>query len=226
MKEGDFSAFPGVSLRTAENADTYDETKCLEQAKILARNQTWQVPTLITKQVQTYIDDISKIDDPRLRYSTAAEIEASKPQNAFLSKYLTPEYIVFKKRLFASELKVVGLLHRAGVPFMIGTDAFGSAYVFTGFGVHDELALFVRAGFTPMEALQAATRNPAVFLGELPSQGTVEPGKLADLVLLEANPLENIDNSKKIWGVVLKGRYFSNAQIHSMLASVAKMANP
>jgi hypothetical protein len=227
MKEGDFSAFPRrIAARGTRMLNTYDETKCQQQAAILARNQTWQVPTLITKQVQTYIDDISKIDDPRLRYSTAEEIEASKPQNAFLSKYRTPEYIVFKKRLFASELQVVGLLHQAGVPFMIGTDAFGSAYVFTGFSVHDELALFVRAGITPMEALQAATRNPAVFLGELPSQGTVEPGKLANLVLLEANPLENIDNSRKIWGVVLKGRYFSNAEIHSMLASAAKMANP
>jgi hypothetical protein len=227
MKEGDFSVFPRrIAARGTRMLDTYDETKCFEQAKILARNQTWQVPTLITKQVQTYIDDISKIDDPRLRYSTAEEIESSKPQNAFLSKYRTPEYIVFKKRLFANELRVVGLLHRAGVPFMIGTDGSGSANVFTGFSVHDELALFVGAGFTPLEALQAATRNPAVFLGELPSEGTVEPGKLANLVLLEANPLENIDNSKKIWGVVLKGRYFSNTQIHSMLASVAKMANP
>ncbi|HKE55809.1 MAG TPA: amidohydrolase family protein, partial [Pyrinomonadaceae bacterium] len=227
MKEGDFSAFPRrIAARGSRMLDTYDEIKCLAQAKILARNQTWQVPTLITKEVQTYIDDISKRDDPRLRYSTAAEIEASKPQNAFLSKYRTPEYIVFKKRLFASELSVVGLLHRAGVPFMVGTDAFGSAYVFTGFSVHDELALFVRAGFTPMEALQAATRNPANFLGELSSQGTIEPGKLANLVLLEANPLEDINNSRKIWGVALKGRYFSQDEIHSMLASVAKLANP
>jgi len=77
-----------------------------------------------------------------------------------------------------------------------------------------------------MEALQAATRNPANFLGELSSQGTIEPGKLANLVLLEANPLENIGNSRKIWGVVLKGRYFSQDEIHSMLASVAKLANP
>jgi imidazolonepropionase-like amidohydrolase len=227
MKEDDFSAFPRrIAARGARMLDTYDESKCLQQAAILARNQTWQVPTLITKQVQTYIDDISKAADSRLRYSTPKEIDASKPQNAFLSKYRTPEYIIFKKRLFESELRVVGLLHRSGVPFMIGTDAFGGAYVFTGFSVHDELALLVRAGFTPMEALQAGTRNPAIFLGELARQGTIEPGKLADLVVLEGNPLENIGNSKRIWGVVVKGRYFSQEEIHSMLTTIANAANP
>jgi imidazolonepropionase-like amidohydrolase len=83
--------------------------------------------------------------------------------------------------------------------------------------VHDELALFVEAGLTPMEALQAATRGPAAFLGETDSSGTVERGKAADLVLLDANPLEDIRNSRKIRAVVRKGRYFSREELQEML---------
>ena len=95
----------------------------------------------------------------------------------------------------------LGDMHRAGVPFMTGTDL-SIPYVFAGFSVHDELALFVETGFTPMEALQAATRNPAIYLGELRSHGTIERGKLANLVLLEANPLENIRNTQRVTGLV------------------------
>jgi imidazolonepropionase-like amidohydrolase len=104
-----------------------------------------------------------------------------------------------------------------------GTDV-SAAWVFPGFSLHDELELFVEAGLTPMEALRAATRNPAAFLGELASRGTVERGKMADLVLLDANPLEAIRNSRKIRGVVQNGRYFSKEALQAMLARVENAA--
>ena len=114
-------------------------------------------------------------------------------------------------------------MHRAGVPFMAGTDLSG-AYIFAGFSLHDELALYVKAGFTPLEALQAATRNPAIFLGELNSQGTVERGKAANLVLLEANPLEDIRNTQRINAVVLNGRLLPKDQLQRMLAEAEAAA--
>ena len=80
-------------------------------------------------------------------------------------------------------------MRQAGVPFMTGTDL-GNDYIYPGFSLHDELALLVEAGFTPLQALQSATRSPAEFLGLLDSLGTVETGKIADLVLLNANPLK------------------------------------
>src|SRR5207237_1623487 len=89
---------------------------------------------------------------------------------------------------FARNLQMVRALHRAGVPFMAGTDAAPGVYIMPGFSLHDELANFVEAGFTPMESLQTATSNPAKFLGMEKSYGSVEPGKVADLVLLDANP--------------------------------------
>jgi imidazolonepropionase-like amidohydrolase len=72
--------------------------------------------------------------------------------------------------------------------------------------LHEELSLLVEGGLTPMEALQTATRNPAEFLGRLDSLGTIEEGKIADLVLLEANPLEDIRNTRKIYAVILGGK--------------------
>ena len=121
-------------------------------------------------------------------------------------------------------LRLEIVMHKAGVQFMTGTDI-PAAYLYTGFSLHDELALLVKDGFTPMEALQAATINPARFLGLEKSLGTIEKGKLADLVLLEANPLENIANTKKISAVIVNGRYLSNEALQKMLADVEAIAN-
>src|SRR5262249_53363489 len=85
-----------------------------------------------------------------------------------------------------------------------------------GSGVHDEMALFVRAGMTPLEALQAATLNPARFLGKTDQFGTVEAGKVADLVLLDANPLADVENVRKVWAVVVAGRYLRRGELNGM----------
>ena len=129
-----------------------------------------------------------------------------------------------KKKLYQKELELVGAMHKAGVPFMTGTDVPG-AYTYPGFSLHDELALFVQTGFSPLEALQAATINPAKFLGLDKSLGTIEKGKFADLVLLDANPLENIANTKKISAVIVNGRYLPKESLHKMLADVEAMVN-
>jgi imidazolonepropionase-like amidohydrolase len=97
-------------------------------------------------------------------------------------------------------------------------------HIFPGFSLHQELVLFQQAGLTPMQALQTATLNPAKFMGRTADLGTVEKGKLADLVLLDANPLENIANTQKIRGVVLDGRYFDRPALDRMLRGVEKAA--
>ena len=123
---------------------------------------------------------------------------------------------IITKRLYQKELELTGAMHKAGVPFMTGTDIPG-AYTYPGFSLHDELALLVQTGFTPLEALQTATVNPAKFLGLEKSLGTVEKGKAADLVLLDANPLDGIANTKRISGVVVGGRYLSKEKLEEML---------
>jgi hypothetical protein len=220
----DPSDFPRrIAARGERMLNTYDAQKANAIFAAYVKNKTWQVPTLETKWTQTFIDDIFSKSDARLQYIPAAEKEWWSPEKNFFARYRTPEYIVFKKRLFERELKLVGEMHGAGVRFMTGTDL-SSAFVFAGFSLHHELELLVRAGFTTSEALEAATRNPAIFLGEEKSAGTIESGKIADLLLLEANPLEDIRNTQKINAVILKGQYLPKSRLQSLLAEAVAAA--
>jgi len=220
----DPSEFPRrIARRGTLMLDTYDPQKASEIFKAFVKNGTWQVPTLETKWAQTFIDDLFSKEDDRLKYIPAADRQWWSPQKNFFARYRTPEYIIYKKRLFERELQLVGDMHRAGVRFMTGTDLSG-AYVFAGFSVHHEMELLVLAGLTPLEALQAATKNPAIFLGEEKTSGTVEAGKVANLVLLEANPLDNIHNTQRINAVIVKGEYLSKQKLQSLLDQAAAEA--
>jgi imidazolonepropionase-like amidohydrolase len=110
-------------------------------------------------------------------------------------------------------------LKNAGVKLLAGTDM-PQAFVYPGFSLHDELALLVQSGLTPLEALRTATYNPAEFLGALDSLGTVAQGKLADLVLLDADPLADIHNTRRISAVIANGRVFDSAARAGLLAHV------
>jgi imidazolonepropionase-like amidohydrolase len=109
------------------------------------------------------------------------------------------------------------MMNRAGVTLMTGTDL-GVKWISAGATLHEELALLVDAGLTSMQALQAATRNPARFLRL--EAGTVEPGKIANLVLLDSNPLDRIRNTRKIHAVVVDGRLFDRSQLDGLLSAV------
>ena len=125
------------------------------------------------------------------------------------------------QKVFPAELRLTGEMQRAGVQLLAGTDAPGRT---PGFSMHDELEVMVKAGLTPMEALQAATLNPAKFLGLLDSLGTVEKGKMADLVLLDANPLEDIRNTKRIQAVIVNGRLLDRKALDESLAQAEAAA--
>ncbi len=124
-----------------------------------------------------------------------------------------------KQRCF----ELVRWMHKAGIKFMAGSDV-PNAYSFPGFSLHDELGLFVEAGLTSFEALKTATVNPAVFMGMADSLGTIRKGNNADLVLLNANPLENIQNTKRIYGVLINGKYLSRIVLDKMLTDAADFA--
>ena len=125
--------------------------------------------------------------------------------------------------IFAMDERVVGAMFRAGVPIMAGTDAM-NPYCFPGFGLHDELAMLVESGLTPLAALQAATMNPAKFLGRSADMGTVEAGKVANLVLLRADPLVDIHNTTQIEGVWLRGKYLDEAGLKGILEAAKESA--
>ena len=202
-----------TSSRTLE---TYSEEKATALFARFARNGTWQAPTLVVHRVGAFLDDKDFTNDPRLKYVRRDLRDSWKNQDDFRLKNRTAESSELGKRLLQKRLEIILAMHRAGVKMLAATDAL-VMYVFPGFSLHDELGLFVQAGLTPMEALQTATRNPAIYLGLSDLVGTVEIGKKADLVLLEANPLENISNTKRINAVVVNGKLIPRVTLDKML---------
>jgi imidazolonepropionase-like amidohydrolase len=158
-----------------------------------------------------------------MKYIPATDVENWKPENNFFLKFRTPEFIVQKKKLYLKELELVRAMHKAGVMFLAGTDVPG-AYTYPGFSLHDELELYVQNGFTPFEALQTATVGPAKFLGMEKTLGTIEKGKVADMVLLDGDPLRDISNTKRIAAVITNGRYYSRTTLDQMLSLVEDYA--
>ena len=207
------------------NVKTYDAAKAQSLITLMAKNQTWQVPTLVWERGQWLVDDIDLSNDPLTKYAPAAWRERTWPMfTRDILKDMDTDPLPVRKRFVQMELEMTLAMHRAGVHFMAGTDAAAGVHIFPGFSLHDELALFVQAGLTPMQALQTATRNPAEFLGRLSDMGTVQKGKIADLVLLDASPLDDIHNSRKIRAVVLAGRYFAREDLDKMLKGVEEAA--
>jgi imidazolonepropionase-like amidohydrolase len=205
--------------------ETYSEPKCAALISLLAKNQTWQVPTLIWERGQWLIDDLDLSQSPGAQYAAASLRNTTyKKFTDSIMKELDTDPVSYRRQFVGMELQMTLAMHRAGVPLMAGTDTAAGVYVMPGFSLHQELELFVKAGLTPLEALQTATLNPAKFLGRTNDLGTVEKGKLADLVLLDANPLDNISNTQKISAVVLNGRYFSRTDLDAILKNVETIA--
>ena len=207
------------------NVKNYDPARAEALIALMAKNQTWQVPTLVWERGQWLVDDIDLSHDPLIKYAPAAWKDHTWPMFVSdIEKDMDTDPLSVRKKFVQMELDMTLAMFRAGAPFMAGTDTAAGVHIFPGFSLHQELVLFQRAGLTPMQALQTATLNPAKFLGRTADMGTVEKSKLADLVLLDANPLENIANVRKIWGVVLAGRYFDRPALDRMLRGVAKAA--
>lgn len=210
---------PGFRARMQLALETYDQQKAQSLFALLRANHTWLCPTLTVERNSIFFDDPSIASDPRLKYMpVGVRINWQKANTR------SPEDTAVLKRVYQKDLELVGAMRRAGVEFLAGTDT-PNTYVLPGFGLHDELALLVQAGLTPMEALQAATLNPARFLGRERDFGTVAPGKIADLVLLDANPLEDISNTRKIAAVVYRGKLFPRASLDAMLAKMEALAS-
>jgi imidazolonepropionase-like amidohydrolase len=129
-----------------------------------------------------------------------------------------------RKSDWQANLQDVGDLHRAGVMLLAGTQSNHEDLTSPGIWLHDELYRLVRAGLSPFEALKAATVNPAKFMRREKDLGTVERGRLADLVLLDANPLADNGNTIKINAVVINGRLLRRKDLDAILDGVARQA--
>lgn len=205
--------------------ESYDERKATALISALAKAHVWQVPTLIWEQGQWLIDDVDLSKSPGAKYAPAGWRQKTWKMFAeAILKELDTDPVTYRRQFVEKERAMTRRMYAAGVPFMAGTDTAAGVYVMPGFSLHQELELFVKSGLTPLQALQTATFNPAIFLGRSQDLGTVEKGKFADLVLLTANPLQDIRNTQNIEAVVANGRYFGRKDLDQILEDVLEYA--
>jgi imidazolonepropionase-like amidohydrolase len=203
-----------VEIKAVESRDAAKEADLF---RLFAANGTWQCPTLVVRRSSILTDEDQLLADPRLKYISLTD--RKRWRNIFKARVVSADQLEDINKRYRRTLEIVGAMYRAKVGILAGTDIL-NPYLYPGFSLHDELALMVEAGLTPFAALQTATVNPAKFFGKEKEFGTIEKGKLADLVLLEADPLENIGNTKRIAAVVVSGKYFPKDELKMMLADV------
>jgi amidohydrolase family protein len=197
---------------------SFDGALCQALFAQFRKNSTWQVPTLTVHRGMAWMNDSHFTSDPRLAYLSGDVRHRWQPENDFRFRRWPPAEFERHRSLYAADRQMVGLMFRAGVPLLAGTDAM-NPFCMPGFGLHDELALLVESGLTPLAALQSATIRPAEFLVRTEELGLIAPGKRADLVLLAANPLADVHNTTQIQAVWLHGIYFDRAALDALLAA-------
>jgi imidazolonepropionase-like amidohydrolase len=205
--------------------ESYDPVREAAIIKLLAAHHVWQCPTLYWERGQWLVDAIDYTKDPDLAYAAHSWVTTQWPvSQASILKSLDTDPLPIRQTFVDHELDIVRKLHAANVPFLAGTDTPAGVDVIPGVSLHLELQRFVAAGFTPLEALQTATLNPAIFYNRRSDFGTVETGQIADLVLLQANPLENIANTRKVAAVIADGHYLSKQDLDELRARLKQLA--
>jgi imidazolonepropionase-like amidohydrolase len=198
------------------------EARLPEFARPMANAGIWLTPNLTAyKAIALQVKDLNAmLARPEMRYLPISNQRGWGPgTNPYTARFDSSMYPGIMARYRILE-KLVREFRDAGVRLLVGTDAMNTG-VIPGFSAHDEMADLVSAGLTPYQALRAATANAADFLAKDGDRGTVAAGQKADLVLLDANPLENIANTRRIAGVMARGRWLSSEAIAKILQELA-----
>lgn len=213
---------PASVVRLSRTVDEFDPALCDSTMRRLAAAGAYYDPTHVTREMEARAGEAEYRADPNRKYVMP---ERNKRWEADLKDTagLPPAEVAALDRFFRHGLVVTRFAHRAGVPIMAGTDA-NDTMIVPGFSLHRELSLLRQAGLSPMEVLRSATTVPAAYLRRPDLYGGVSPGKEADLVLLNANPLDSIGNTADIFAVVANGRSFSRAELDALLGEVETMA--
>lgn len=205
----------------------HDEAKASQLYETFIQNSTWQIPTLMTTRNRAYIRDIVDSHAELTVYVPDLTLNLWNIQTAIDNS--TTSHWLYRERVFANRKETLASMNTAGVGILAGSDAgtlggsmageFGW-YIIPGFSLHEELELLVEAGLSEMEALQAATSSAALFSEQSNLLGTVEKGKLADLILLGSNPLIDIRNTTDIDAVIFNGQLRDRVALDQMLDQV------
>lgn len=214
----------GSAELIAEMVERHDPAMCDEIFQAFVKHDTWFTPTHITRRWEAmYQDPIFRADE-RLRQVPLVQRLLWSVDTFFMDRAMPgPSGQAALMRFYDAGLGITGEAHRRGVKILAGTDS-PDPYAFYGSGLHDELDELVKAGLTPSEALRTATLNPALFLGLEASHGSVDAGKWAELVLLDANPLENIRNVRHIEAVVARDRIYERPHLAGLVTSAETLA--
>ncbi|MBD2701928.1 amidohydrolase family protein [Spirosoma sp. BT702] len=203
-------------------AQSFDEATALAVYRRMAKNGTFVVPTLTISRTIAFLDQDNHQNDTYLQYIGQGLKNTYAWRVSRVAKD-SSDAIAERHALYEKTSSLLPLLHKAGVTIMAGTDAgFLNSYVYPGLGLHNELGYFVKAGLTPLQALQAAIIPGPAFLRKSTQYGEIAAGKSADIVLLDRNPVENIDATQAINTVILRGTVYDRKALDAMLADVKK----
>ncbi|MBK5279605.1 MAG: amidohydrolase family protein [Bacteroidia bacterium] len=216
---------PGGKLRSSIHQaqrqtaiENYDEQKANEILNVFAKNQTWQIPTLTL-----YTVFITKpfMQDQWQKSFTYLPDSISQVWNASIEKVMNSEVPTFSRQYSKWMSAMVGKINRAGIGIMAGTDT-PIGYLTPGLSLHEELELLVSSGLTPLEAIETATLNPARYFNLENEVGSIKETMWADLLILDANPLESIGNTKRINAVIKQGKMYDRAKLDQVLGRLAQ----
>jgi imidazolonepropionase-like amidohydrolase len=205
--------------------NNFSESRMRSIAMVLKQTNTYIVPTLVTNKGLYMANDTAFTNDKRLGYlGEETRTYWSNEITNSLKKHRDKDWQTRKKH-FELDKRMIKILADEKVPILAGTD-YDNPYAFPGFGLHDEMALFVESGMKPIDALRTATINPVKYLKMTDSLGTIEKGKRADFVLLNANPLTDISNTKNIYALMSNGKFYTSGDLEKLKEDVLKRNTP
>ncbi len=228
-REAELSAAAGKGTMTAADAttamiDSFDEATAIAAYRRLAQRGTAVTPTLNGSRILAYLDQDTHATDAYLKYLGPG---LKKTYEGRVTRAAGDDAAAVARRhdRFEKAARLLPLLQQAGVTILAGTDAgFLNSFNYPGIGIHDELEILVKYGLTPRQALTASVVNGPAFLGHADDYGAVAAGKVADLVLLDKNPLDDIRATRGVRGVVVHGRYLDRGGLDSLLAEAEAAA--